>query len=453
MRQENRVLSMVIFLLILLFFIPFGIGCKEKSQPVQQPQKKAPLVFVEAVAKGEMVRSVDLTADVVPIDTVQISCTVEGPISFCPWREGDSVRKGEKVIEIDREVYRNEVKAAEAALAVARAKLEDMKAGTRPEEIEKARQNVRDAEQSAEFEKTDFERIAKLVESGALKGEDLEKARVRLVSAEAKLNSARKQLEMLEAGFTPTQIAVQEAVVKEAEARLELARARLQECVIVSPINGTVMKVFVRPGNVASVKTPLIEIADLSTLVLRCAVPEIYASKVRQEMAAQVWLDAIPGKMFMAEVTRIYPEMDRRTRTLTIELSIKEQVALSPGMFGRVRLILESIKDAINVPLQSIVITPSGSSVAFVVVDGKAVQRKVKTGIEDGKRIQILDGLEPGEKVVVSGQEKLKDGVEVRVAEPGKGAGKPTSSGGAAGFPTDSSGKGAVRYEDYGLCG
>jgi len=435
MKQANRVCCAATPMLLFLFLILFGSGCKENTQTSQQPQKKVPLVSVETVAKGEMLRSVDLTAEVMPTDTVQISCTVEGPVSFCPWREGDSVRKGEKLIEIEREMYRVEVKTAEAALAVARAKLEDMKAGTRPEEIDKARQNVRDAEQSAEFEKTDIERIAKLVESGALKGEELEKARVRQVAAEAKLIAARKQLEMLEAGFTRTAIAVQEATVKESEAKLELAQARLGECVIVSPFSGTVMNVFVRAGNVASVKTPLIEIADLSSLVLRCAVPEIHVSEVRQGMTAQVRLDAIPGKAFSAEATRIFPELDRRTRTRTIELSIRQDVSLSPGMFGRVRLILESIKDAVNVPLQSIIITPSGASVAFVAVDGKAVQRKVQTGIEDGKRIQILSGLNLGEKVIVSGQEQLKDGMEIRMpsALPAGGADKPGEQAPAGG--------------------
>jgi len=111
-------------------------------------------------------------------------------------------------------------------------------------------------------------------------------------------------------------------------------------------------------------------------------------------------------------------------RTRTVELVLDESAKLMPGMFARVRLILESVADALTIPQQAVIVTPVGGQVAFVVAEGRAVQRKVKVGIEQAGRVQVLAGLEPGEKVVVTGQEKLKDGMEVRVAEPGKMPGK-----------------------------
>jgi multidrug efflux pump subunit AcrA (membrane-fusion protein) len=410
-------------------------GCN-RGEADAQPQKKAPLVTVETVAAGEIIRSLDLTAEVVPIEVVQISSMIEGPISFFPWREGDCIEAGQKLVEIDREMYRAEVKAAEAALAVAQAKLDDLNAGTRPEEIEKARQSVREAEQSAEFERSDFESIAQLVDTGALPGEDLEKSRVKQTAAEAKLQAARSQFDMLEAGFTRTAIAVQEATVEEAAAKLELAQARLNETVIAAPFAGTITKVFVRQGDMAAMKAPLLEMVDLSSLVVRCAAPEANASEARQGMKAQVRLDALPGKDLPAEVVRVYPELDPRMRTRTIELTVQDNVDLAPGMFGRVRLILESVPDAVAVPVQAVIISPSGAQVTFVVADGKAAQRKVETGIEEGGRVQILSGLKPGDQVVVSGQEKLKDGAEVRLPGPppesapgGKGSAAPKKGG------------------------
>jgi multidrug efflux pump subunit AcrA (membrane-fusion protein) len=307
-------------------------------------------------------------------------------------------------------MYRAEVKAAEAALAVAQAKLTDLKVGTRPEEIEKARQSVLEAEQSAAYEKADFDRIAQLVETGALPGEDLEKARVKRTAAEAKWNAARQQLEMLETGFTRTAIAVQQAAVKEAGAKLELAKARLDEGVITAPFAGTITKVFVRQGDMAAMKAPLLEIADLESLVVRCAVPEAQAGTVRHGMKAEVRLDALPGATLTAEVVRVYPELDPRMRTRTIELVVKDKDALAPGMFGRVRLILESVDDAVTIPVPAVLVTPSGARVAFVAADGKAVQRQVETGIEESGRVQILSGLKPGEKVIVAGRRNSRMG-------------------------------------------
>lgn len=421
------------FLMGVGLMVLFTTGCGGRDSNSAQPkQKKAPLVQLETVTTGRIQRAIALTCEVIPIESIQISSTVEGPIGYCPWREGDRVEAGQKLIEIDREMYRAEVKAAEAALAVAQAKLDDLNAGTRPEEIEKARQGVREAEQSNAYEQADFERIAKLVKIGALPGEGLDKAHVQRTAAEAKLAGARQELEMLEAGFTRTAIAVQQAVVQEAAAKLELARARLDECIMTAPFAGTITEMFVRQGDMAAMKVPLLRMVDMESLVVRCAVPEAQAGVVKPGMPGEVRLDALPGIRLQSEVVRVYPELDPRMRTRTIELVVKDDTALAPGMFGRVRLIVDSFSAAVTVPVQSVIVTPSGAQVAFVAAEGKAVQRKVQTDIEENGRIQVLTGLMPGEQVIVAGQEKLKDGGAIRLAgssKHGQAANKPAVNG------------------------
>ena len=408
-------------------------GCGDKGDgKASAAKKKIPTVAVESVRKEPISRLLELTGETVAVESVVISATVEGPISYCSWREGDRVEtsadKPTKLVEINRELYRAEVNAADAALNVAKAKLADLQAGTRPEEIAKARETVRQLEESTIFAKNDLERIAKLVESGSLPGEALEKARVEHVGELAKLSFAKRHFEMLEAGYTKTAIAVQEAAVKESQAKLDLAKARLSECVIFAPFSGTITRVHVRPGDMAVVKAPLLEMADLSSLVIRLAVPEAHASEVNAGMAARVSLDSLPGRTFAAKMTRVYPELDRRMRTRTVELALDEPAELLPGMFARVRLVLVSVENAITIPQQTVILTPAGGQVAYVVADGKAAMRKVRTGIEQAGRVQVLAGLEPGEKVVVAGQEKLKDGMGVRIAKPSKAPGKPAAT-------------------------
>lgn len=420
------------------------VGCEGKTdtQGGGAP-KRVPTVVVEAARREPISRLLDMTGETVAVDSVVISATVEGPISFCPWREGDRVEtspeKPAKLIEINRELYRAEVAAAEAALEVARAKLADIQAGTRPEEIAKARETVRQLEESTRFVRNDLERITKLVGSGSMPGEALEKARVQYVGEQARLSAAERHLEMLEAGYTKTAIAVQEASVKEAAARLDLAKARLNECVIFAPFSGTITRVHVRAGDMASLKTPLLEMADLSSLVIRAAVPEARASRVHEGMVAQVGLDSLPGRSFTAEVVRVYPELDRTMRTRRIELALTEPADLVPGMFARIRLALESVADSVTVPQDAVLLTPMGGQMAYTVADGKAVMRKVTTGIEYAGRVQVLSGLESGEKVVVVGNERLRDGAEIRVAEPaqsqgndGRATGAPAAKGGGA---------------------
>jgi membrane fusion protein (multidrug efflux system) len=229
---------------------------------------------------------------------------------------------------------------------------------------------------------------------------------------------------MLETGYTRTTIAVQEAMVKEAETKVELARARLAECIIAAPFAGTITRVYVRPGDMAAMKTPLLEMVDLSSMVIRVAVTEAQAGDVREGTPAVVQLDALHGKTFHGKVVRAYPELDRRMRTRTVELVLDEQADLVPGMFARVKLILNSMADALVVPREAVVTTPAGAHIVFVVEEGMAVQRKVNTGIEEGDRVQILSGLCAGEKAIVKGHEKIKDGAAVRVPESGKAPGK-----------------------------
>jgi multidrug efflux pump subunit AcrA (membrane-fusion protein) len=415
--------------LALLFGSLGLVGCEGKTDGKEpQAPKRIPTVAVEAVRTEPISRLLELTGETVAVESVVISATVEGPISYCPWREGDRVEtspeKPTRLIEINRQLYRAEVNAAEAAVEVARAKLADIQAGTRPEEIAKAQESVRQLEEAAAFARTDYDRTAKLVESGSLPGETLEKSRVGHTGEQARLAAARRHLEMLEAGYTKTAIAVQEATVKEATAKLDLAKARLSECVISAPFSGTITRVHVRAGDMAAVKAPLLEMADLSSLVIRVAVPEVHASRVHEGMTARVMLDSFSGRAFAARVARAYPELDRRMRTRTVELVLDEPAKLMPGMFARVRLVLDSVADALTIPQQAVIVTPAGGQVAYVVADGKAVQRKVKVGIEQTGRVQVLAGLEPGEKAVVTGQERLKDGMEVRVAEPGMMPGK-----------------------------
>ena len=428
---------------VLALLAAAGCGGKEDGK-AGAAKKKMPTVAFEAVRTEPISRLLELTGEAVAVESVVISAMMEGPISFCPWREGDKVEtsadKPTRLIEISRELYRAEVSAAEAALEVARAKLADMKAGTRPEEIAKAQEAVRQLQESTTFARNDLERITKLVESGSLPGEALEKARVEHVGELAKLSSAKRHLEMLEAGYTRTAIAMQDAAIKESQAKLDLAKARLIECIIFAPFSGTITRVHVRSGDMAAIKAPLLEMADLSSLVIRVAVPEAHASTVREGTAARVSLDSLPGRTFAAKVARVYPELDRRMRTRTVELKLTEPAELLPGMFARVRLVLESVEAAVTVPRQSVLVTPAGGQVAFVLVEGaaansppsaKAAMRKVQTGIEQAGRVQVLSGLAPGEKVVTSGHEKLKDGMVVRVAGMGKGrakAGPPSST-------------------------
>lgn len=351
-------------------------GCKETEQPSKNTsQKKMALVGVEPVETGDIARTIELTGTVVPYRMARLASPAQGPVVNLTVREGDLVKAGTILLAIGRKA------GADALIASLR------------EDLAKEENNLK--------------RTQQLVASDALPGEQLEQARASFERVKAQLANAE-----------------------------ESAR----DYYISAPWSGVVSKVLVTDGDFVSPRAPLVEIYDPSSLIIRAGVPEKETTLIDEvcraadvkpgcrDIAASLRLDAYPDKHFSGRIIRMYPYLDERMRTRTIELIPNETVNLLPGMFSRIRLMLEFVSGVVTVPVQAVVVTPAGVQTAFIAADGKAVQRKIQTGIEDGGRIQIISGLNPGEQVIVSGQEKLKDGAEIRLFVPpvdGQSKGKP----------------------------
>jgi len=274
-----------------------------------------------------------------------MNCRIRGPV-----REGDEVRRGERILRIGR---------SGAAAAQVTAAAESLK------------------EQQAELN-----RVKILVQSGAIPGAQLDSARAKYESAKAQLTKAKESIE---------------------------------DYYIDAPWDGVVSKVLVRDGDFVAPRTPLVEIYDPGSLAIRFAVPETQATEVFKGMPVNVHLDAHPNKDFQGKIVRVYPDLEAKSRTRTVEAVMDYPVALIPGMFARLKLPLQTVAGATVVPREAVLVTPQGERLAFVLKDGKAQRRKVETGIEGDGRVQIISGLKPGEKVIVAGNEKLKDGVKVKV--------------------------------------
>ena len=395
------------------------IGCSSgKGGKAGGKSKRPRRVEAVAAAKARVVEYLETTGDVVAVNTMTLKATVEGPISFCPWREGDRIEQvGQKLVEIDRPLYRQEVAAAGAALGVAGAKLADLKAGARPEEIAQAKESVRHVEDCTTFAKADLDRIRSLVKSGSLPAETVEKARVGYVKCHTQLGAAKELLAMLEAGPTKTEVAVAQAAVDEAAAKRALAQAKLDECLLKAPFAGVITQVFVRPGDLATPRAPLLKIMDPSSLVVRAGLPESCAADIRKGTEVVVRLDAYAAKTFNARIERVYPRLEWDSRTRVIEAKIIEPVELIPRLFARMSVRGRVADDAIVVPDAAIVTTPRGQKVVYVAKEGKASLRKVTIGLEQEQRVQITEGVRAGEMVVIAGNLNLKDGAKVHVGK------------------------------------
>jgi membrane fusion protein (multidrug efflux system) len=170
------------------------------------------------------------------------------------------------------------------------------------------------------------------------------------------------------------------------------------------------------------------------SLVIRFSVPEAQGSAVRPGFRLKATLDALNGRAFDAEITRVYPQLDEAMRTRTVEAKLIETAEIVPHMFARLNLELRRADEAVLVPAAAVLTAPTGEHYVFVVNQGKAHRQVVDVGIEQDKTIQAISGLEPGQRVVVAGQAALRDGQTVRVPgqQPQGGDGAPSGDRQAA---------------------
>lgn len=187
---------------------------------------------------------------------------------------------------------------------------------------------------------------------------------------------------------------------------------------VVSTVNGTILQVNYSAGDTASTGDALYVVGDLSTLVVETFVPERFANAARRGLSAQVMLEALPGEVFAALVDELSPVLDPASRTLKIRLRFTGRDSrIKAGMFATISLVTNTRSGVPVVPRQALINT-YGRWIIFITDEGNTARRReVRPGLENEELVEILEGIEAGEKVVIAGQNFLSDGDPVRLVE------------------------------------
>lgn len=227
---------------------------------------------------------------------------------------------------------------------------------------------------------------------------------------------------------TPDVIAKQD--VDMAEAAFQGARHLMEQRVALrdytkvrAPYDGTITARFADPGALIQVATssssgaiPLFTIMNLETVRVYANVPQEDTPWAKTGVPAVLTVQEFPGRLFAGTVTRTTHALDPSTRSLLIEVDLPNtDQALQPGTFGELTLQLRNSPNALVVPAGSL-ITQGKSTLVFIVEQGKAMQRKIKTGLSDGRWVEVVEGLTGAEDVVVVGKSKLVEGATVQAS-------------------------------------
>jgi len=374
-----------------------------KTAPNSQPTS-APTPVEVATAPAitrNLQRDVEVVGSFAADEEVVVSAQAAGELSQLNVDFGSFVSQGQVIATIDQRDANLKVEQAEATLkqTVARLGMTGVKEGESFDPNRNA--DVRVAKSQLDWAKMELDRSVKLIEKGDIPrssyDEKVTNHNLAQARYQAALDSVNQQL----------------AAVDQQKAALALAKKALTDTVVRSPISGAVKEKHASRGSYMAVNGRIVTLVKINPLRLRADIPESSAAAVRTGLAVNVTVDAFPHRTFTGRVVRIGPSLDEKTRALTVEAEVANSGnLLRPGMFAKSRLITSAGAPAVMVP-QRAVVTAAGLSKIFVIENGKAVERIVKTGATDGDLIEIVEGVKDGEAVATSNLDKLLTGAAV----------------------------------------
>lgn len=359
-------------------------GGRGEQGPV--PVEVAPIEQGPIALRRTFTGSLDANAEFV------VAPKIEGRIEDIGVRLADTVTRGQVVARLDAAEQLQEVAQAEAELAVARA-------------------NQAEARSQLALAERELRRLEQLRQRG--------------VGSESELDVARAEQQTRQA-----QVEVSRAQVTRAEAALEMARIRLGYTSVRADWSGgsetrQVAERYLDEGGTVAANEPLLRIVELDPLIAVFHVSERDYARLRVGQPAALRTDAWPGETFSGEIVRIAPVFRASARQARVELRVDNPGRrLKPGMFARIDLVLERVGETVIVPAAALVRRDGRDGVFRVTDDGQAVRwQPVEAGIREGDRVQV-SGLQPDGRVVVLGQQLLKDGAAIRIADEAGAAGQ-----------------------------
>jgi len=389
----------------------------EVVSTAQIPEEKGVPIQIAPVQRGEINSFLKITGLVEPKETVKVTAKIMGQVKEVLVTEGHKVKAGDILIRLDAEPIQLQVAQAQAAYEAALASLEKVKAGPRPEQIKQAEAVMQQAKINRDNAEQNYQRMEKLFSEGAISAQQHDQAKWQYETAEAQYQSAKASYELVKKGASPEDIKVVEAQVRQAQAALKIAETQLDNTIIRAPISGKVTSISVSPGEMVSAAIPLLVILDTSELYVRAGIAESDIASVQIGQQAEILIDAFPQKKFKGEIVTKGAAIDPTTKSVEIKIKIIEpEVEVPPGVFARVNILVKNNPEALIIPVTAL--TRKGDQLyVFVFNQGKGVveKRAVVTGVTDGDRVEILEGVQEGEEIVVMGNLTLEDGDQVRV--------------------------------------
>ncbi|PKO19767.1 hypothetical protein CVU37_01880 [candidate division BRC1 bacterium HGW-BRC1-1] len=357
---------------------------------------------------------IETVGDVVEENTFQIAARAAGSVQHVRMSEGDRVTTGMELCRIDYERYELLVNQGQNALEEARAAVKRNEADL----ADIARQTsstVETARLDLELAESEYRRRQGLVGGQIISVEDRLNAELKYrrakTLAEDAVNASRTKVALAQ-----SKVAEAHAGVEAAQLALDLARNDLERAVVKAPIAGVIQQRLVSEGDYVKTGDTVAVMVQTDPLRLRFTVPPSKSAIITTNMTVRFSVPAHAQREFSAGIYDVGAVADPVSRAVTCWARISNpEGLLRPGNFAKVELDVRSNNEAVVAPMTAVLPTEAGV-VVYLVQDGRAIRRKVTTGVQvSGDAIEIVEGLHPGETLVVDGGDSLTDNVPVRI--------------------------------------
>lgn len=395
-KKSRKIIIFSLSIILIVALAAFGFSAKSRSKNVVDPSRLA------TVERGDLARSVVATGRIEPISKVEIKSKANGIIKDLKVDASDLVSEGQILAELDKENLAARVREARATLMASQANLKAAQAQFEKNKVEAEGPDV-------PFARRNSERADRLHNDGLIPQQSYDDSHKALEEALNRQNVARSQLSVSQA-----RIAQAQAEVAQAQAAVDRAEEELNNATIRSPIRGMVLSRDVEIGspvssilNMGAAATLVMILGDSSEVYVRGKVDEADIGLVRLNQPARIKVETFKDRHFEGRVTKISPLGVEKDNVVTFEVRVSINNPggeLRANMTANAEIVLEEHKGTLIIPESAIIY--DGQHKAWVDAasssspNGKE-RKAIRTGISNGTRTELLEGLKEGDKVVL----------------------------------------------------
>lgn len=381
--------------------------------------KAVPKEALLKVLRGDLDIVVTETGRIQPLTKSDIKSKVAGQV-FKVWvKEGQVVKQGQMLLELDPTDFRRNLAQAEADREMVAAELLGLTAGARSEDVAEARALLAQAQSRAQRTREERDRAAKALAAGSLTPREWDNANADFTEGEAGVRASESKLARLRAGARPEEIAQARARLRKADVALQRSRDQMAYTVIRAPIAGTVIHRGIEVGEMVTPgvsetgdRKPLLTVADLSSLVVESEINQIDVGKLGVGQSVTIRVDTLPGVTFQGEVSKVAPAAiagrERDVQLFPIQTLVRDAGAsrLRPGMSADLDIFIQKRHGVLLLPVQAVTRQKGNTgSVTYLRQDGagKWIQEKrtIVVGASSDQQVEVVAGLAEGDQIQI----------------------------------------------------